>query len=49
MQIAASRPFVNEKQFSDMEKSVSRIYDDITKLGIEAGRIKFSDLALTGD
>ena len=49
IQVIASRPIMNEKQFSTIEKDISHIYDDVTKLGIEAGRIKFSDLQLTGE
>ena len=49
MQVIASRPIMNEKQFTDIEKDISHIYDDFTKLSIEAGKIKFSDLKLTGD
>jgi hypothetical protein len=40
---------MNEKQFAGIEKDISNIYDGLTKLGIEAGKIKFSDLKLTGD
>ena len=49
IQVIASRPLMDGKQFVAIEKDVSHIYDDITKLGIEAGRIKFSDLQLTGE
>ena len=49
IQVIASRPIMDGKQFISIEKDVSRIYDDITKLGIEASKIKFSDLQLTGD
>ena len=47
--VVASRPIMNEKQFAGIEKDISNIYDGLTKLGIEAGKIKFSDLKLTGD
>ena len=49
IQVIASRPIMDGKQFVAIEKDVAHIYDDITKLGIEAGRIKFSDLQLTGE
>ena len=46
VQVQSSRPFIDMKQFNDMEKEVRRIEDDFTKLGIEAGKIKFSDIQL---
>ena len=48
IQVIASRPIMDGKQFVSIEKDISHIYDDITKLGIEAGHIKFSDLKLDG-
>lgn len=48
IQVIASRPIMNEKQFSAVEKDIAAIYDNITRLGMEAGKIKFSDLKLDG-
>ena len=48
IQVIASRPMMDEKQFTAIEKNISNIYDDFTKLGMEARNIKFSDLKLDG-
>jgi hypothetical protein len=40
---------MNEKQFASIEKDISSIFDSVTKLGMTAGSIKFSDLQLTGE
>ena len=46
LQVQSARPFINVKQFSDVDKNLIKIEDDITKMRLEAGQIKFGDLAL---
>ena len=40
LQVAASRPFIDIKQFNGVEKEITAIGDDLTKIGIEARKIK---------
>ena len=47
LQVKAQHPFINVKQFADAEKEVNAIGDDLYKLQIEAGKIKFGDLSLS--
>jgi hypothetical protein len=45
----SSRSFIDIKQFNDVDKELDKIGDDLIKLGIEAGKIKFSDISLSSD
>ena len=46
LQVISSRPFVDTKQFTAVSKEIIGIQDDLTKVRIEAGKVKFSDLQL---
>lgn len=47
LQIQTSKPFMSEAQFKTAERSVEKLEDQIEKLSLSVGRIKFSDLNLT--
>lgn len=46
LQVISSRPFIDTKQFTAVSKEIIGIQDDLTKIRIEAGKVKFSDLSL---
>lgn len=48
LQVMSARPFINGKQFNDANKEIIHIQDDLSKIRIEANKIKFSDLSLDG-
>ena len=49
LQVLSSRPFVDVKQFNELQKEILHAKDDLTKLSLEAGKIKFSDISLTSE
>ena len=46
LQIAASKPFMSEKQFTSAEHSIDKIEQEMSRVQLAANRIKFSDLKL---
>ena len=47
LQVSSSKPITDASQFTEMESSVKKLEDDLVKIQIEAGKIKFGDVSLS--